>query len=106
MQPEAIPYPCCGRQTHRPSARVIALALDLSPYQAIILETIMAGRGEPVPVSRIIAAMYSGDDTKRSDDPCLAFKVPLSKMRPRLARLGLLVESAGYGVGYVARWIE
>lgn len=96
--------PCCARPVARPDAQTIALALDLSPQQAVILETLLAGRGRPVSVARITRRMYR--DAEPPADVYSAFKVPLSRVRGPLAEIGLVIENVGRGLGYRARWAD
>lgn len=94
--------PCCARAVARPNAQAVSLALGLCPQQKAILESLLAGRGRPVPVAAMIARMYQ--DVEPPDDTYLAFKVALCRMRRPLAAIGLTIEHVGRGLGYVARW--
>ncbi len=80
---------------------MLALALGLSPVQSAILRAVMAGHGEAVPTDAILSAIYGADPSPPSPARMYAtFKEKLSLMRPRLARVGLVVENVGRGDGY------
>ena len=56
----------------------------------------MAGRGEPVPVDRILAAIYPDErEAPNRSRQYATFKERLCLMRGKLARVGLAVENVG-----------
>jgi hypothetical protein len=80
---------------------MLALALGLTPVQAAILRAVMAGRGQPVPTEAILRAIYrDAHDTPDPERMYATFKEKLSLMRPRLARVGLVVENVARFGGY------
>lgn len=97
-----IDCPCCSRPVQGSlSADLLGLALGLTPVQTAILAAVIAGKGQAVPIERILRAICRDDDNPPDPSRQYAtFKEKLCLMRPLLAGARLAIENVGRGEGY------
>lgn len=94
-----IPCPCCSQPVPAPTAEMVVDHLRIQPLQAQILGAVWKGKGHPVPVEVIIAAMDRAENATKSHDYA-DFKVALCRLRQRLKLVGIEIPNTGYARGY------
>jgi hypothetical protein len=95
--------PCCSRPVRAPTLDLVVDHLRVPPMQARIFGAIWKGKGRPVQVEMILAAMDRGVDVKSHDYS--DFKIALHHLRERLKPVGISIPNAGYAQGYFIHFV-
>ncbi len=98
----AVSCPCCGHDVVAPTLDVIVMRYGVTKAEERILSAVWAGKGRPVPTSRIFDKLFEDDiDGGPSQTKMyLAFKVALCHLRAKLKGTGISIENVGYRAGY------